>query len=335
MMERIKQFIQRLLPSSKSQINDRFDRLNISLDSRINSLEEAISSLKKDNIALKERVNNFQDVSVAKLEDLEKKIGLLIDGVQGIKERADEINKKADGIKNKEEETRKNVNLVKRKADESIWAVTWHDTIQESEWLKNQTFSPGRWAIGYQYLYVLYRVLNEFRPASILELGLGQSTRMISQYVEYNKETRHIVTEHDAEWEQFYIQNNPVCERTVIEHLDLSKEPFDDDKEVMVYKDFTDKFQNNIFDFISIDAPFGGRAIKYARIDVLKIMPHCLGERFVIMVDDYNRPGEKEMVKELYKILDENGIEYSSGIYSGAKDCILIASKKYKFLCSM
>lgn len=338
MINKLKQFIQRILPSSKSQVNDRFDRLN----HRLNGLDETISSLKQDNVSLQKKVNIFNETTADKLDELEKKIDLLIDDIRVIKNKVDETGKKADviqrkeeEIQKKEEEIQKKVEVVRRKADESIWAVTWHDTIKESEWLKNQMFSPGRWAIGYQYLYVLYRVLNEFRPNSILELGLGQSTRMISQYVEYNKEASHIVTEHDIEWEQFYKHNNFICERTVIEHLDLSKEQFNDDKEVTVYKGFKDKFQNKTFDFISIDAPFGGQAKKYARVDVLNIIPECLEDRFVIMVDDYNRSGEKEMVKEMCKILDENGIQYSCGLYSGAKDCYLIASEKYKFLCSM
>ena len=38
--------------------------------------------------------------------------------------------------------------------------------------LINLSFSPGRGAIGYPVMYVLYRVLNEFKPTSILELGI-------------------------------------------------------------------------------------------------------------------------------------------------------------------
>lgn len=68
---------------------------------------------------------------------------------------------------------------------EILWANAFHDTIIDSEWLKSKTFSPGRWGVGYQYLYVLYRVLNEIKPRNILELGMGQTTRMIGQYAAY------------------------------------------------------------------------------------------------------------------------------------------------------
>lgn len=65
-------------------------------------------------------------------------------------------------------------------SSENVWANIFNNTISNSPWLKDKSFSPGRWGVGYAYLYVMYRVLNEIRPRRILELGLGQSTRMIA-----------------------------------------------------------------------------------------------------------------------------------------------------------
>lgn len=302
---------QKMIKESVRLIRNHHENASIKLQAIDERLLQYAVNLDKKMVYLNDKTINKLDV--------------LNNAVQGIADNENEIK---DEIKDK-------MDLIRRKADENIWATTWHDIIKESQWLSDQMFAPGRWAVGYQYLYVLYRVLNEFNPNSILELGLGQSTKMISQYVEYSKETRHIVVEHDIEWEQFYKNKNSICDRTTIEHLDLGKEQFNDDKEVIVYKDFKNTFQNEKFDFISIDAPFGGEAIKYARIDILKIIPQCLEDRFVIMVDDYNRSGEKEMVQELCRILHENSVEYHCGLYSGAKDCFIIVSKNYKFLCSM
>lgn len=240
----------------------------------------------------------------------------------------------ASTLKNDTRLLKNRVDEIRRKTDESIWAFTWHDSIKDSKWLQNQTFNPGRWAVGYQYLYVLYRVLNEFRPNNILELGLGQSTKMIGQYVESNTIVEHIVVEHDKEWENFYKNSNELCARTIIEHMDLVTDIYNN-HELLVYSDFDKKLIGKKFDFISIDAPFGGKENKYARIDTLRIIPDCLKDDFVIMIDDYNRSGEKEMVKELCKILDENDISYSRGIYSGAKDTLIIVSPQYSFLCTM
>ena len=78
-----------------------------------------------------------------------------------------------------------------------IWAEIFNNVISNSSWLTNKSFSAGRWAVGYQYLYVVYRILNEVRPKNILELGLGQSTRLFGQYAASDVEVQHIVVEHD------------------------------------------------------------------------------------------------------------------------------------------
>ena len=41
------------------------------------------------------------------------------------------------------------------------------------------------------------------------------------------------------------------------------------------------------YDLIFIDAPLGGISKIYSRIDILSIIPKCLSEHFVIIVDDY------------------------------------------------
>src|SRR5690554_7298280 len=58
------------------------------------------------------------------------------------------------------------------------WSNVFNNTISDSEWFKNKSISPGRSAVGYPLLYVLYRILNDVKPLNILEFGLGQSTKI-------------------------------------------------------------------------------------------------------------------------------------------------------------
>lgn len=93
------------------------------------------------------------------------------------------------------------------------------------DWLKevNISLSPGRWAVGYNYLYVMTRILNELNPASILEFGLGISTTLISQYfLEMGKEEdSHIVIEHDNECIKFYTKTHGLSTITRIKQQEL------------------------------------------------------------------------------------------------------------------
>ena len=222
-----------------------------------------------------------------------------------------------------------------RAAEESLWANIFNQTICDSIWLKNKTFSPGRWAVGYPYLYVMYRVLNEIKPTSILELGLGVSTKIIGQYAGYYNNVNHTVVENDSEWIDFFNRDFKLSNNTKIEQLDWVFEPFEEAKSVRVFENFQARFSNKQFDFISIDAPLGGDMKEYARIDICKILPHCLKKSFVIMIDDYERIGEKHTVEKMKEALNNAGIKYKTGIYSGKKDLLIFASEDLKFLCSM
>lgn len=83
------------------------------------------------------------------------------------------------------------------------------------------------------------------------------------------------------------------------------------------------------------DGPFGYLAKTYARTDVLTIMPDCLATSFVLFWDDTERAGEKNTIKEMLNILEENGIKYKTGFYRGVKEMLVLASEDNRFLCSM
>ena len=121
-----------------------------------------------------------------------------------ILKRSEKIQELDEYILKRSEKIQEYAMKTSRAANENIWSNVFHDTIWDSKWLLNKKFSPGRWAVGYQYLYVLYRILESVQPQSILELGLGQSTQMMTQYAEYAEDCRHYIVEHDPAWIEFY-----------------------------------------------------------------------------------------------------------------------------------
>ena len=258
------------------------------------------------------------------------------------RQQADALNKQAEVLAKQGESLAKTVERARsqaadsaRHASEAVWAQIFNNTISESLWLKDKTFSPGRWAVGYPYLYVMYRVLNETRPKRILELGLGQSTRMIAQYAAAFQDVEHIVVEHDPEWVEFFCNDFPLPKNTKVVMLEREMVPYKDAEAVRVFKGFKETFQGQKFDFISVDAPLGGDMKQYARIDVLNLIPDGLGENFVIMVDDCNRIGETNTVKEIQQRLADYQIGHQTGWYQGEKISVLICPVRMGFLCSM
>lgn len=219
--------------------------------------------------------------------------------------------------------------------DEILWAQIFSSTIRDSEWLRNKSFSPGMWAAGFPFLYLLYRVLRDAKPKIILELGLGETTRMISQYCATHLGVRHFVAENDPDWISFFSKSCSLTANTDIVTLPLALRPYRNSKAVRVYDGFAERFANEKYNLICIDGPLGGDMERYARIDALDLIPDSLSETFTILVDDYNRSPERNMTKDLLRILNKMKIPYAWSIYSGIKRTAIICSEDNKFLTTL
>lgn len=226
---------------------------------------------------------------------------------------------------------------IRLQNNELLWTAVYHDTKQGIPWMVGlPSISPGRWAVGYNYLYVMSRILNDIHPKSILEFGLGVSTSLISAYVKYFEDiaVRHMVIEHDNDWIRFYTNSHEMSKHTKVLLHEI--EWCDDFQDYARYKDLQKSIGSKKFEVISIDAPFGTtRGGISNRADIIEFLPDILERDFAIVYDDANREGEKNTISKICDILQSSGIEYMVKSYEGISDCVVIASKGYKFLCSL
>ena len=72
-----------------------------------------------------------------------------------------------------------------------------------------------------------------------------------------------------------------------------------------------------------------------SRRDIFEFLPGILEDDFVIVIDDYDRIGEQNTVKEIEGILNAKGISYASGIYLGLSNICVITAECNKFLCTL
>jgi len=289
-----------------------------------------------------ERLSTLSGEHAATLSELKSVQQENVQALRAVSSVLDELQRRHDDCENglastqaAIRELQASTERVGRSTSEISWAAVFNSTTASSEWLLDKAFSPGRWAVGYPYLYVLYRVLNEIQPKRILELGLGQSTRMIAQYAEAHEGTAHIVVEHDDAWIDFFSRNFRLSASTRVLKLAWDYVPHKDAEAVRVYAGFAEALDAQRFSLISIDGPLGGDMNEYARIDVLSMLPGCLEPSFVIMLDDYERDGEAHTMEEMQNALTEAGIEYARCVYSGEKDLALLCSADLSFLCTM
>lgn len=214
---------------------------------------------------------------------------------------------------------------------EIYWANVFRDTIQDSDWLKNKSFSPGRWAANYIDLYVLYRVLNDVKPKNILECGLGQSSKMTIQYAKHFNSKLNIC-EHNKSWIEFFTESYENVSQ-YIKSFDLENTTIKK-KETLTYKDFKQKIGDEKFDLIFIDGPYGSK--HYSRPQLLELdFTKNLEKSFVILFDDYQRKGEQETVHLVEENLKSANIDYTKSLYYSDKTLCIICSKDLGYLTSL
>lgn len=236
-------------------------------------------------------------------------------------------------IKNIVREFRTRDEQIKRQNDELIWSNIFHDTIKGREWLANLSLSPGRWAADYSFLYVLVRILSDYKPKKIIEFGLGETSKIISSFLDNElHDSTNIILEQDKNWIEVFKNRFNLSEKSQLIELALKTKNVHGFS-VNSYNNIEEKI-TDIFDLYVIDGPYGSP--HYSRFDVCVITEKLRkGDEFIILIDDYNRDGEKETVEELLKQLTANGCKVHNSIYSGIKDQIVIATDKYRFVTSM
>ncbi len=227
-------------------------------------------------------------------------------------------------------------NDIGKLTSEIMWAQIYNNTIENSDWLINKSVSPGRWAVGYPLLYVMFKVLEEEKPKRILELGLGQSTKIISQYADYMDDCVHDVVEHDEDWIAHFTKTNSLSNNTKICLLEMVSKKFENsDDNVFQYRGFRERFKNKKFDFIFVDGPIGTTLGEYSRVDLLTILPDCLSKTFIIIIDDTQRKGESHTAKHVMEILTKKEINYNSKEYYSLKHFYVISSIDHRFINSV
>lgn len=216
--------------------------------------------------------------------------------------------------------------------NEILKSQIFNNTITDSEWLKYKSFSPGGWAVDYGFLYTLYRVLNDMKPKNILEFGLGQSSKMIHQYVDYYEGTKAVTCEHDQDWIKYFNRHKNETYDINIKLVETEEINYND-KSTLSYKNIETLFGDEKFDLILVDAPFGSE--HYSRSQILKLISNNLSPSFCVIVDDVDRQGEIETIEELKNKFDSINVKYLDVYYKASKKHYLVCDVSNKFLTSL
>ena len=232
-------------------------------------------------------------------------------------------------LKNNEiKNTQKNIEAFER---ENFYANVLRDSTYNSNWLVDKAFTLTGGAANYSFIFSLFKILEDIEPINILEFGLGQTSKVTTQYV-INREPNAnlIIIEHDDNWISTFSkkltlnEKIQICQKNII-NSEINNIAIDK------YDNLDDIISNKKFDLIVIDGPLGYDRT-YPRTNVLDIIPKNLAQEFVILLDDAERLGEQNTAKLIFNKLEEHNIEYLKSYKNGLKKQLIITSPNYKFI---
>lgn len=250
-----------------------------------------------------------------------------------MKRLINEFRMRNETVKSQNEYLKSQNEFIKAQNAELEWANIYRDTIKDRVWLKSLAISPGRWAGNYSFFYILVRVLTDCKPQKIIEFGLGESSKVVSSFLENELlNSNHLIIEQDANWIKAFKERFNLSNNSQVLHLPLQLKTING-FEVNSYADIGNKV-NNIFDLYIIDGPHGSD--RFSRYDICLIAEKLkANDEFIIIIDDYCRQGEKDTGKDLIEHFYTKGAKIYTGIFSGKKSQFVIVTEKYRFLISI
>ncbi|MDR1952805.1 MAG: hypothetical protein LBQ37_04780 [Elusimicrobiota bacterium] len=216
--------------------------------------------------------------------------------------------------------------------EELKFAEIFNSSIVQSQWLKETAFSPNKGSANYSFLYTLFKILDEIKPKNILEFGMGQTTKMTTQYASFYKAFLDVVDDSEL-WINVYKEKLFLSPKIKIHCLPLIDFNYNNTINTK-YDKLNDIVKDNKYDLIIVDGPVGGGQ-KYPRSNILDLIPQNLAKDFIIIIDDAERQGERNIAELVLSKMQDNQIKYVNVIEGAMKYQMIICSPSYSFVTAL
>lgn len=202
---------------------------------------------------------------------------------------------------------------------ELLFAQYFRDSIQGSSWIYDKSFSAYGGAANYSLLYKLFKIYDIIGPMNVLEFGLGQTTKMSSQYALANKKSSILVIDDDKEWVDIYRKQTSIPDNMKLVVLGLQDFKY---KSTNLQKNSEYAKLNSViddikFNLIIVDGPVGWDK-DYPRTNVISLVD-SLADDWIVVFDDAERPGERRTIDLFRERLDVANMRYSEFEVRGGK----------------
>ncbi|MEG3164807.1 hypothetical protein U1701_09395 [Sphingomonas sp. PB2P19] len=181
-------------------------------------------------------------------------------------------------------------------------------------------FFPTGGAANYSLLYLILRIGSEFRPASVLDIGAGQSTLLWAMLQRRGLVGAVLTLENDAEWAARI--GAQVTHQIMVSPL----QPMRVGRRTVLSYDWAAVKTDRRFDVIVCDGPRG--TPRQSRSGILAMLDQ-VPDDFALILDDSEREGEQDTVALVHDRLQAAKRDYAVGVVRAAKTQAVFAGGRY------
>lgn len=193
-----------------------------------------------------------------------------------------------------------------------------------ASWIPAPLYPTGG-AAGPLLLYILIRTLNESEIDHVLDLGAGQTTRVVNAWAA--RGNGHLVTfEQDPVWATS-LRAEVDRQHTRVLHLPLEEFSLNGTTLQWYSSPPPGTLPTTGFDLLIVDGPVGTERL--SRYGIIPHVPEWLNQEWAIIWDDLQRPADLESFALLIERLRSLGVAHDHIIIGGERIIGLVFTPKY------
>jgi hypothetical protein len=191
-------------------------------------------------------------------------------------------------------------------------------------------FYPVAGAASYSLFYLLIRIAKELPVKSVLELGAGETTRLLHTLANHGVLTAKCITlEHNKEWAARISQTVPhdiITTRLIERTMDgINYQGYD----------FSPLNLPNDIELLVVDGPPAStEGNTFARLGAVDLVERLSPNDFILILDDTHRSGEMLLIEKIEYALRRRRINFSKGQIITSKRQTIFAGGAYERVAS-
>ncbi len=216
---------------------------------------------------------------------------------------------------------------------EIFWLMQYQYVAADVDWLPIKSIGSSNTSaeVGYAYLYILIRLLEEYHPKNILEFNIGQVTKISAQYASTHS-AKLTVLDHDRSRVEYLLHKWPID----WSGTEIHGAPLMDAQGYGIsgwyYRNFQNVTDGKRYNVFLLKCPRGGDRCIKPHLDIMTKLLELIADDFAILIDHVEDEAVNKVYKRMKEIFEEHGIVYRNAIFSSTDRKVgLFVSESWRY----